>query len=223
MIRKKVFQFFFHITFATIAASTSYANSLSYAELGQAMGYSDFKNLNGLSASQRNILQNYKTSSAYECLKQFLTTPKDVEWAFCDLMTNRPHQNGDTTDIENAIAEIDLAFEKSPRLPEGLILYRGQKPPEYEDFINMPAYTSTSVDPNEALIFYKGAMLVIRIPKGGFPGLLMGAWEQEILLPRNTMFKILDTKTVNGQLRILVEPCEGQCQPSHPYPNWEKF
>lgn len=222
---KKVFaHIFIQITIAFVGPFAVCADIYSYQALAQKMGYLDFRSLDTLTEAQKTALQNYKTSTTFECIQQYLFTPESVEWAYCDFISSRNHRDGDVTDITNVIAEIDSTFQKPQRLPEGLLLFRGQTQPEIKKaaFIRL-GYTSTSVDPNEALPFYKGAMLVIRIPKKGFPGLLMGNWEKEVLLPRNTSFVIVDTKTVNGQLRYLVEPCDVQCTPGLPHRDWEKF
>lgn len=224
-IMKNIFLMqFMQIIIAAVGISAHCADVFTYEALAKKMGYFDFNSVKSLTEAEKTALQKYKISTNFECIQQYLFTPESVEWAYCDLMTDRNPRAGDVTDIVNMIQELDSAFPKQARLPEGLLLFRGQGQPEFNRTVfTRSGYTSTSVDPNEALAFYKGAMLVIRIPKGGFPGLLMGAWEKEVLLPRNTSFVVIDTRIVKGQLRYLIEPCEGRCMPGLPYQDWEKF
>ncbi|MNT41710.1 ADP-ribosyltransferase exoenzyme [compost metagenome] len=112
------------------------------------------------------------------------------------------------------IGQIDSAIKKSKPLPANLLLYRGQ---DFEEFrvggtFQRKGYTSTSVSLDEARKFDKGALLVIKIPQKGFPGILMGQWEEEVLLPRNTTFKVLKVQTTGDENLVYVEPCIGSCK-----------
>ncbi|MGZ3797929.1 MAG: ADP-ribosyltransferase, partial [Pseudobdellovibrionaceae bacterium] len=103
----------------------------------------------------------------------------------------------------------------SPSLPGGLFLFRGQSDIQLVkgEIFERKEFTSTSLNPHEAEKFNRGALLYIRIPPRGYPGILTGKWEEEVLLPAGTRFLIVDRKSNSeGLLRILVEPCMETCR-----------
>ncbi|MGZ6472990.1 MAG: ADP-ribosyltransferase [Bdellovibrio sp.] len=200
----------------------------SYSDFSRITKNTNFQFRQDFTAKEKTALANYKSTAVYDCIQGFLFEQDMLNKNECYVMdgTQKFHR-ARLSEIFEIVSGIDSAITKSQKLPEGLYLFRGQE--DLDESANgsvflRKGYTSTSFNPHEAKKFYRGVILVIRIPKSGFRGIVMGPWEEEVLLPRNTAFLIVDTKIVNGEKRVLVEPCiNGNCGRSEPTVNWENF
>lgn len=117
------------------------------------------------------------------------------------------------------VANLDSAMAKSP-LPQDTLLYRGAgggksietwSKLQPGDHFQDSGFTSTSVRASSSFASDYGVKLTISAPKG-YPGLAMDsklshyASEKEVLLPRNTRFKVTKvSKTSGGGLDVHVE------------------
>ncbi len=192
----------------------------SYEDLAGQLGYFDFESRTDLSENERTALTAYKSGARYDCIQLYLFNSGAVDGFSCSYMSGDPAKR-----IPAIIAGSDSALARSKKLPGGLFLFRGQGKITEEPgaVLQRKAYTSTSLSPGEARKFYKGALLAIKIPAGGSQGLLMTKWEEEVLLPRDARFLILDKKRVNGEDRVLAEVCGKTCEFTPPNDNWWDF
>jgi len=190
-----------------------------YDRLAGQPGYSDIDSRKDLTSAERAAFNTYKSSAFYDCIQRFLFT-SGADTSFCSLMRGNVKDN-----IDRIKMDMDAVFRRSKLLPGGLYLFRGQNDltENIGAIIERKGFTSTSLAPEEARKFYRGTMLVIGIPTGGHPGVLVSRWEKEVLLPANSRFIILDKQQVNGETRILLEACRTSCSPGPVPANWEQF
>lgn len=104
-------------------------------------------------------------------------------------------------EVNDYINRMDEVFDKSPRTPEALKVFRGVnrdvlKDLEAGDVFRDDGFVSTSVDTDGA---FAGARLEIRVPKGSRAVYVAQisdvGGEHELLLDRSSRFKVLDLKT----------------------------
>jgi hypothetical protein len=157
-----------------------------------------------LTNSQHEALRDYKISGTYRGINQYLRTGvSDADW---------------TPEIK----QIDQAFHKSA-LPENVTAYRGMPANLFPErdmtgaVISDKAYLSTSISKQTGEKYALWAneygdgqgLVVIDIPKN-YPALWMeGYWktslESELLLPRDTMMKVISDTIVNNVRIIRVQ------------------
>lgn len=191
--------------------------SQSYFDLAKKVGYLDYADRMDLTPAEITALYNYKLGDGYHCIQGLLFGQPDNNSQTCYFASSPQggtRRYAQPQDVRVTIGQIDSAMKKSKPLPANLLLYRGQDSEEFRvgGTFQRKGYTSTSVNLDEARKFDKGALLVIKIPQKGFPGILMGEWEEEVLLPRNTTFKILKIQNTNNEHFVYVEPCIGSCK-----------
>jgi hypothetical protein len=195
-----------------------------YKDLSERLGYSGYETRKDLSPEEALALHNYKIGTGYNCIQSFLfESTRDKNGCFFLDQYDKPHRVQSDA-VKAVIEKIDATLMRSKPIPGGLYLFRGQRQSyDIGSVFTRKGYTSTSASIDEARKFYSGSLLVIRVPKKGFPGMLMGEWEEEVLLPRNTTFMVIDIKQVNNENRILVEPCLDRCVPTGPTKGWENY
>lgn len=199
--------------------------SQKYKDLSERLGYSGYETRKDLSPEEALALRNYKIGVGYNCIQSFLfESPGDKYGCYFLDQHDKPYRVQSDDGVRAVIKKIDAALMRSKPIPGGIYLFRGQShSDDMGSVFTRKGYTSTSVSIHEARKFYRGSLLVIRIPKTGFPGMLMGEWEEEVLLPRNTTFMVIDIKQVHNENRILVEPCLDRCVPTAPAKGWENY
>ncbi len=188
----------------------------SYKHFSTSIGYQDYTTRTDLTESQKLALDNYKSTAVYELIQGYLVdSEKYKDESVFVINSQHKIEKRNSTILGEFSDEIQNAIYNSPILPGGLYLFRGQSDIQLgigESF-KRKGFTSTSLNPNEANKFNRGSLLYIRIPPNGFPGILTGRWEEEVLLPFGTTFLIIDRKmNENGNSRILVEPCFKKCR-----------
>lgn len=168
----------------------------------------------GISASEFESLKAYK-SWKFELINDHLL-------GGIDRQTKMP-----LDDVERAVAEehvrnIDNAF-KNASAPEDMVTWRGTCDPRLFDDLKpgdeytSPAYMSTSLNPGIAMRFADkcfgnwgrdGVLIETRIPKGTscihMDSAIENAAESEILLPRNSVCRVVDTYFSDRRRRRVV-------------------
>lgn len=160
----------------------------------------------GLEKSERDALINYQT-------EPFDNAPTDYTKINGHL---RGKDKRPSKATRAAITQLDKALDKS-RIPEDTVVYRGFPASVLGDdperlvgsTIKDKGYTSTSLSKQVAGQFGK-VSTEIRIPKGAKGGLLDSLKsgkdpEYELLLPRNSEFRILAVDKSGGQTNIVME------------------
>jgi len=131
--------------------------------------------------------------------------------------------------ISTYISVIDEIFKNVPPLDKSIIVYRGIKSDKkIEEDFKSPAYISTSSDKINAITFKKKmpcCLLEIYIPKGShvLPLRFISdiPVENEILLPRNSCFKIMKknfTPAANTVIIKFIENLKSNITPPSPPP-----
>ncbi len=125
-------------------------------------------------------------------------------------------RSGKMPDGVNAthVKNLDIAMSKTKPIPDDVVVFRGRPSGKniaaIGDIVDLPSYTSTSIDPKVAMNFSAdgGVIFEMRAPKGkSLPGIFMPLIdgipfksEAELLLPRGTKFKVISSEPVEVSL-----------------------
>lgn len=177
-----------------ILAYSTKQDEARYVELAQ-----DFRAL--LSPDQTEALNLYTgKGSSYAAVSTFL----NVSVGHSQTIPSRVGPARVSPDIPKLTQVLDSIFGISPKLPEGLLLFRGVssnhdpiKIPRKGSYVRFAQFLSTSLDPESAHHFASymrhdhRTIFVIKIGVKGIPGLIVGnTMENEIILPRNVVMRV---------------------------------
>jgi hypothetical protein len=121
----------------------------------------------------------------------------DESYAFI----NESLRIGDIEGLEGDVQDLDRAFDRHGTvLKQDMVLYRGVHDMEVKEgtVLHDKGYTSTALNPNEAVFFAQGSaferaqgseVFRVLVPKGSRV-LVYGGEEQEVTLPRNGRYRI---------------------------------
>lgn len=164
--------------------------------------------------------------SHYSSLKQHAPAPSSAQAnalatyggsGYASINAALRHGEGGSTHIKNATKHID-EYLKNAELPEDTTLYRGVKG-EYAKILKSillegtkfvdKGFVSTSVRKEISEGFSHGLLFKINAPKGT-KGAAIGSYsghhgEHEVLLPRNTVFKVKSYDPHSGHVEVDVE------------------
>lgn len=112
------------------------------------------------------------------------------------------------------VKNLDIAMAGAKPIPEDVVVFRGRPSAKniaaIGEIVDMPSFTSTSVDPKVAMNFSAdgGVIFEMRAPKGkSLPGIFMPLIEgipfkseSELLLPRGTKFKVISSEPIEVKL-----------------------
>lgn len=128
-------------------------------------------------------------------------------------------------ELLRTIKSMDKGIKKLAILPENLMSFRGvnfkfrnDKCYQKNDTFSDPAFVSTSVDLSVANSFAGTLSDEIKSPgvyylysNDKHPGILINPLEDEILLPRNLKFKVMERIDQGKVCRLLVQICVKEC------------
>lgn len=207
-------------TFMVLTVS-AFGKVYDFKELYAKLGYSAENDFFG-PLKLRQSIETYidKSDTFYSEINSYLRFhPAPYSW------------NGTSPAMAKKISiDIDKVLLKTPILPRDLMVFRGinlgwrgNKSYDIGEEFTEKAYSSTSTSFNVAEFFAKGnendttskrALLAIYFNGSKIHGLMIDKKEDEVLLPRNLKFRIMDFK-INGKYDFyLVQACLKKCQES---------
>jgi hypothetical protein len=192
----------------------------SYKELSEIVGYHDVWNAyqsNRLSYDQVMALSSYVSydDPIYPEINDYLRTRRAGELYYFS----------DIKELKKTIEHIDAGIKKLDSLPSNLLSFRGVSfqfrnnkcYDKNEVFIDR-AFGSTSVKHSVAESFsgslsdeIKSSGVLYLYSNDRHPGILINPLEDEVLLPRNLTFKVMDRVDQGKVCRLLVQICIKEC------------
>ncbi len=190
-----------------------------FQNLYKSLGYGPDQDYFGSTNSQRMSVKTYidKSDSFYAEINNYLRYyPAPYEWT-----GTGPEA------AKKIVKDLDQVIKKAPKIPADIMLFRGMtlgwrsnKSFEVSEEFTDKAYTSTSTTYKVAEYFATGvtsskqskkALMAIYFNGKKVSGLLINQREDEVIIPRNQTFKIMDLKTKNNYELYLVQACSKTC------------
>lgn len=197
------------IGFIIFFSTSCFAQVFTQQELANKLGYnSNIYENQILSSDERESLSSYISydDPLYEDVNGYLRGTTSEFWYFSS-----------TSQIDSHIKLMDRAIAKLPRLPSEMILFRGQtlgyrkdKKFEVGEIITDKAYwsTTTNLKVAESFASVDGSVFVIYNNQKDFKGVILNTSEDEVLLQRNIVAKVMKSKLRNNIQIALVQLCE---------------
>ncbi len=190
-------------------STSCFSQIFTQQELATKLGYSSNIYENQiLSSDERDSLSSYTSydDPLYEDVNGYLRGTTSNFWYF---------QN--TAEIDVQIKLMDRAIRRLPRLPQEMVLFRGQtlgyrkdKKFEVGEIVTDKAYWSatTSLKVAERFSNSDGSVFVIYNNQKDFKGVNLNSLEEEVLLPRDIVARVMKSKLRNNLQLALVQLCE---------------
>ena len=206
--------------FVTNLWATSPGPIFSYKELSQIVGYEDVWKAyesQRISYDEVMALSSYVSydDPIYPEINEYLRTGKaDLLYYFTNV-----------DELKISISQMDSGIKKLAILPANLLSFRGvnfkfrnDKCYKKGEIFNDPGFGSTSVNHSVAESFsgaiadnIKSSGVLYLYSNDRHPGILINSLEEEVLLPRNLKFKIMDRVDQGKVCRLLVQICVTEC------------
>jgi hypothetical protein len=206
------------ILITNVSAQTRH--DYTYSELQSIVGYQDIWQAHKkgvINEDEYWSLSNYINydDPIYPEINTYLRTGKTEEMYY--------FQN-ERELLEN-IQFMDSGMLKLKKLPSSLMTYRGQDFDfrstgcyrQDEEYIDK-AYVSTSTNISTAQLFsgmnsrdIKNPALLYLYSNSHHPGILINAYEEEVLLPRSLTYKVMQRKDRKNVCHLLIQICTQPC------------
>ena len=192
----------------------------SYQELSKMVGYNDVweaHQAQRLSYGEAMALTSYVSydDAIYPEINEYLRFGKAEDLYY--------FQSKD--ELLKTIEDMDSGIKKIAILPQNLMSFRGvsfkfrnNKCYQKNETFSDPAFVSTSVDLSVANSFsgalsdeIKSSGVLYLYSNDNHPGILINPLEDEVLLPRNLKFKVMDRVDQGKVCRLLIQICVKEC------------
>ncbi len=195
-----------------IAKLATYLSSGKYRKLSRDSQGKIFNKIESQSKGSKISLQSMLpklSSKSADAIAEYVSYGSDT---FKDINSSLRYSNYDTQDntkehVQSLIHAMDDAFKEN-RTDKDFTVFRGIKNNELLDSITPNStllekgFSSTSVNPFSAYRFMRnGFMMKIRVPKG-YPAVSANPAEGELLLQRNTKFKVKNVDKKNRMVEV---------------------
>jgi hypothetical protein len=184
---------------------TVHAREYSHKELQDYVGYHSIYEHPNINRDQITFLSHYtnKIGPWHKEVNDYLRTGYWFGW--------------ETERLDKSISSIDKLMNESPKLPKGLLLFRGQMMDflgrhysigeEFNDMAYYSTTTSLSTARKYSLYDHFSFVMVIYFADEEGKGLVLNNFDDEVLLQRGLTYKVMDSAKGQSRRYGLVQIC----------------
>lgn len=199
------------ILLVTLLSINVFSQEMDYQDLVRALGYHPYPYDNILlSDDERYALTNYThyDEPIYQDINGYLRGTLDDFWFYRD-----------TKEIDEDVFLIDSVINKLKDLPKDLILFRGMSlgfrngkffniGEIFIDKAYLSSSTSRMIGDSFSISKKNSVTLILYSSQKRFKGIAVNEIEDEVLLPRNTILKIMEEKKKGTKQIVIAQICE---------------